>query len=166
MRFFQEDLRLLGARCRALGLPGEAGELLAMGRDGDGAGEESSPPAFSGRAAIEPLRARLTLARGQTAHLPVRVVNRSTRALRHGCFPFALSYHLLGPDGTMRQWDNARTWFDEPLRTGESRLMELTVQAPDEAGAYRLELDILWENVAWLKTLGNDAPVVELLVGA
>jgi hypothetical protein len=164
MRFFLEDLRLIGNRCRALGLDGEADRLFAIGRQATpGQGGVADPP-LTLRAVIEPLTAALNTQGGRTVRLPVRVVNESTLAFRYGCFPAALSYHLLSGDGTMRQWENARVWFDEPLRPRESRLMELAVQAPDHAGAYRLEVDILWENMTWLKALGNEAPLVELIV--
>jgi hypothetical protein len=40
----------------------------------------------------------------------------------------------------------------------------MAVAAPEATGAYRLEVDIVWEGVMWLKDDGNKTSIVDLTV--
>jgi hypothetical protein len=117
------------------------------------------------RALIEPkVSARLTARRREVLHLPVRIINQSDLTFGDGARPFGLSYHLLSEGGGMLRHDNPRTPFTPPLTLGAERTLDLSVSAPDEPGRYRIELDIVWENVMWLKDGGNPTSIVELSV--
>jgi SAM-dependent methyltransferase len=103
---------------------------------------------------------------GGTVRIPVRVVNRSTIpfAARPGAAPFGLSYHLRSDDGRELQFNNARSYFAQPLAPDEERIVDMAVDVPRIRGSYTLEADIVWEGITWLKDRGLDTPCLRLLV--
>jgi hypothetical protein len=113
-------------------------------------------------ARIEPAHHRVTAPAGETIVVPVHVTNTSRIPLTHGSAPFGLSYHLLGADHALRQFDHPRAWFVEPLAPGASRTLDVPVRVPDEPGGYELEFDIVWEGVLWMKDRGNPTALVQL----
>jgi predicted O-methyltransferase YrrM len=116
-------------------------------------------------ALIEPqLSVPLTAEPHGMLRLPVRVVNRSDLTFADGARPFGLSYHVLSEDGTMVRHDNPRTAFTAPLAPGAEQLLDLSLVAPELPGRYRLEVDIVWEHVMWLKDGGNPTAMVEMVV--
>ncbi len=62
---------------------------------------------------------------------------------------FALSYHWFRRDGTLVEWDGARTTIERPLEPGATEAVEARVHAPDRPGLYRLQWDLVEENVTW-----------------
>jgi hypothetical protein len=60
--------------------------------------------------------------------------------------------------------DHPRTFFAEPLPPGEERVVDLSIHVPPEPGEYLIEIDIVWEGVAWFKDKGNPTCIVELKV--
>jgi hypothetical protein len=103
---------------------------------------------------------------GGTIRIPVRVVNRSTFPFvaGPGSAPFGLSYHLLSDDGRDVQFNNARSYFAQPLAPDEERIVDLAVDVPKVRGSYKVEADIVWEGITWLKHRGLDTPSLRLLV--
>jgi len=103
---------------------------------------------------------------GGTIHIPVRVVNRSTIPFvaGPGAAPFGLSYHLLSDDGRDVQFNNARSYFAQPLAPDEERIVDMAVEVPKVLGRYNVEADIVWEGITWLKDRGLDTPRLRLLV--
>lgn len=117
------------------------------------------------RADIRPLGRRLQAARGEWIRLPVRVTNRSEIPFEGGDHSsFKLSYHLLSSDQRMLKFDNPRSSFDGPLSPGMQQVVELVIQAPDDAGSYKVEIDLVWEGVTWFKDRGNLTRAVDLIV--
>jgi len=108
----------------------------------------------------------LTASGGETIHVPVRVVNRSTVPFMASpdVAPFGLSYHLRSDDGLEVRFDNARSYFAQPLAPDEARIIDLAVAVPKTRGSYTVEADIVWEGITWLKDRGLDAPSLRLLV--
>lgn len=125
---------------------------------------ECSPQPDSLIARLEPLQKQIAIECGQTRELSVRVVNESRVPLGFGPASFGLSYHLFSHDGYLLRWDNERTWFRRALQTGEARDMQVAIAAPPDPGRYRVELDIVWEGVAWLKEKGSPTSTVDILV--
>ena len=99
----------------------------------------------------------ITASGGGTIHVPVRVVNRSRMPFAAGTgeAPIGLSYHLLSGDGRDVQFNNARSYFWEPLAPDEERIVQMPVDVP-EARAINAEADIVWEGITWLKNRGLD----------
>ena len=96
----------------------------------------------------------------------MRVVNRSTIPFvaGPGAAPFGLSYHLLSDDGRDVQFNNARSYFAQPLAPDEERIVDMAVEVPKVLGRYNVEADIVWEGITWLKDRGLDTPRLRLLV--
>jgi hypothetical protein len=64
----------------------------------------------------------------------------------------------------MLSHDNDRAWILDPLRPGDARTVALDVHAPSTPGRYKLEIDLVWEQVMWFKDVGNPTAVVQLIV--
>lgn len=113
------------------------------------------------RATIEPGMAAVKAAPGQALTIPVRVVNRTT--VDFG-WDIGLSYHLFASDGRVVRWDNPRSQFFPVLSPGAEQQVNLGIVAPEVQGAYTVELDMVWEGVAWFKDKGNRTSTVTLTV--
>ena len=113
------------------------------------------------RATIEPRLSTVSATRGQALTIPVRVVNRAT--VDFG-WDIGLSYHLFDSDGEVVRWENPRSQFYPVLPPGAEQHVNVGVVAPDVEGAYTLELDVVWEGIAWFKDQGNRTSTVTLTV--
>ena len=113
------------------------------------------------RATIEPRLSTVSATRGQAFTIPVRVVNRTT--VDFG-WDIGLSYHLFASDGEVVRFENPRSPFNPVLSPGAEQQINIGVVAPDVEGAYTLELDMVWEGVAWFKDKGNRTSTVTLTV--
>ena len=113
------------------------------------------------RAIIEPGTAAVRATRGQALTIPVRIVNRTT--VDFG-WSIGLSYHLFSSDGQLVRWDNPRNHFYPALSPGAEQRVDRGVVAPEAEGAYTLELDMVWEGIAWFKDKGNRTSTVTLTV--
>jgi len=116
---------------------------------------------FLMRAAIEPGTSTVSARRGQALTIPVRIVNQTS--VDFG-WSVGLSYHLFSSDGQLVRWDHPRSPFEPALPPGAERELSLGVVAPDVAGVYSLELDVVWEGVAWFKDKGNYTRTIALTV--
>jgi Methyltransferase domain len=113
------------------------------------------------RATIEPGMVALSATRGQALTIPVRVVNRTS--VDFG-WSIGLSYHVFSSDGRLVRWDNPRSHFYPVLSPGAEQQVNLGVIAPEAEGAYTLELDMVWEGIAWFKDKGNRTSTIALTV--
>jgi hypothetical protein len=113
------------------------------------------------RATIEPGMAAVTATRGQALTIPVRVVNQTTVDFGWG---IGVSYHVYASDGRLVEFNNPRSYFDPVLSPGAERQVNLGVVAPEAEGAYTLEVDVVWEGIAWFKDKGNRTSTVKLTV--
>ena len=110
--------------------------------------------------------AEMTAPSGGSIRVPVRVVNRSSIPFAAGVSdaPFGLSYHLLSGDGRDMQFNNARSYFWQPLAPDEERVVDINVDVPKVQGDYQVEPDIVWEGITWLKNRGLETPRLKLTV--
>jgi hypothetical protein len=113
------------------------------------------------RATIEPGTTAVSATRGQALTIPVRIVNRTSIDFGWG---IGLSYHLFSSDGRLVRWDNPRSHFYPVLSPGAEQLVDVGVVAPEAEGTYTLELDMVWEGIAWFKDKGNRTSTVTLTV--
>ena len=116
------------------------------------------------QAEFEPQLTKLRSKPGQTIDLPVKVTNKSIKAFPYGESEFGLSCHLLTNDESIFRYDNERSYFRSPLKPGESKMVELPVQAPNVSGSFIVELDIVWEGMLWFKESGNPTCKISLIV--
>jgi hypothetical protein len=87
---------------------------------------------------------------GETVTVPVRVVNRSGAAwTAAGGARVKLSYHWRTPAGEFVVRDGERSELPLPLAPGRAAAVALRVRAPERAGSYVLELEPVFEHVAW-----------------
>jgi len=163
MSLFMEDIRLLGSRAEKFLLQEESSLCAAMMK------EVYGPNAESGlllAAEIEPLVADLVVAPGMATTCPIRIANRSTISYRDGSWPVYLSYHLMSQSGQLLRHDNRRTKFDELLRPGEERVIDLEVEPIEIPGCYVLRVDLVLERITWFEAEGTEPGVVRLRVEA
>jgi hypothetical protein len=95
--------------------------------------------------------------------VPVTLVNTSSaRWPVRGAVRVAAAYHWLDEVGRVVVLDGPRTPLPGPVAPGEEVPLVVTVEAPAEPGRYQLELDLVFEHVAWFGQRGVEtyrAPV-------
>lgn len=74
-----------------------------------------------------------------------------------------LSYRWLTPEGEIVVENGLRTYPESPLPPGVEWSVEQQVQAPATAGSYLLELDLVYEMVAWF-SWNNEAATLRIPV--
>lgn len=94
----------------------------------------------------------------------VTISNTSGRVLGGGKSLLGVSYHILTENGGMLRYENDRVYLTEPIPPGHSRVVTLPVRPPDLPGRYVVEIDLVWEGVAWFKSLGNPTPAIPMTV--
>jgi hypothetical protein len=115
-------------------------------------------------AAFVPQVDSLVAQMNESIRLPVQVHNTSAIPFHCDGSRFGLSYHLLSSDGVVLEYDNRRKYFEDHLEPGAERLMALCIVAPAASGHYLIEIDLVWEGVAWFKDKGNPTRMVSLTV--
>ncbi|HVF49912.1 MAG TPA: DUF1698 domain-containing protein [Pyrinomonadaceae bacterium] len=66
-----------------------------------------------------------------------------------------LAAHLLDADGEDLHWYYAGAFLPHDLAPGEASGIEIRLRAPDAAGTYFLEFDMVSEHLAWFEDLGS-----------
>ena len=67
-------------------------------------------------------------------------------------------------DNLLIAQDYGRALLVADVAPGETTVVELTLNAPAEAGEYRVKLDMVDECVAWFEHVGSEAVIVPLTV--
>jgi SAM-dependent methyltransferase len=92
---------------------------------------------------------------GQTIYQTVRLKNISSHVWpvlsRH---PVTLSYHWLTQSQEIIR-DGLRTPLPCSLEPGQEIVLDCMIQAPETAGAYQLELDLVQEGISWFRDRGS-----------
>ncbi|MFO7979410.1 MAG: hypothetical protein R6V00_01080 [Candidatus Aminicenantes bacterium] len=100
---------------------------------------------------------------GERVEMDFELKNTGEKAWLHkgdeACF---FSYHLLGENGEMVQFDNRRILLPETVRPGESIQFSAVVPSPMSEGTYILEFDLLREGIAWFEDYGS--PTAEVIL--
>lgn len=102
----------------------------------------------------------LILRPNQDRIVSVRVKNTSQmvwNALREssGQHEVLLGNHWLLPNGSLLKLDDGRTSIPRMMSPQDEVILDLLIRAPETAGNYVLELDIVREQVAWFSEKGN-----------
>lgn len=91
-----------------------------------------------------------TMEAGEEVRFPVVVTNESEAPWpTKGAARVKLAYHWLDEGGRTVNYDGRRTDLKAPLLPGERLRQPLLVVAPEEPGRYVLEIDPVFEHVAW-----------------
>ena len=75
-----------------------------------------------------------------------------------------LAAHLLDEDGGDLAWYYAGAFLPRDLMPGDSASVEIAMRAPDAPGTYRVEFDMVAEQLAWFEDLGSAVLAHELRV--
>ncbi len=87
---------------------------------------------------------------GHFFDVTVKVANQSGKRIASlPPHPYHLSYHWINIHSGLIQWEGHRTPFAPALLSGTERLFKVAVQAPVEAGVYRLEVAAVQEGIRW-----------------
>ncbi len=101
-------------------------------------------------AAWRDVRSRRRVLAGQTFYVEAGLVNTSPAAWSGGgAARVRASYHWLDTEGRQVVFNGARTDLDLPVASGAETRIRIEVTAPERPGDYVLELDPLYEHVAW-----------------
>jgi phosphoglycerol transferase MdoB-like AlkP superfamily enzyme len=80
---------------------------------------------------------------------------------------YSVSYHWLGTTGEPVAWDGRRSALPDRVDAGATISMEAVVAAPAVPGAYRLQWDVVQEQVRWLSEVdASPPPQIPVLVRA
>jgi SAM-dependent methyltransferase len=136
-------------------------------------------PAAAAQASIEPPATKLRCAPGALVPLHVIVRNSGTQlwpalAEDDGSYSVRLGNHWFGRGGwrfsklhwRLHAFDDARAALQHDVGPGEVVGIGLLVTAPIEPGTYRLELDMVQENVRWFAQAGSPIAQIEVQVDA
>ncbi|MEM7051535.1 MAG: methyltransferase domain-containing protein [Acidobacteriota bacterium] len=151
---------------------GFTGELLAQHfiliYKGEPQPTTRRPGWLAAEIAVETATAPLIASAGEELQLDCRLRNRGdTRWIAGGARERAGDTRLgarlqkPGEDG-LRDW--ARAPLPQDIAPGGEAAVTLTLRAPDEAGSYRVVLDLVAEQVAWFADRGSPTTVLELEV--
>ncbi len=69
-----------------------------------------------------------------------------------------VSYHWRTEQGAILIKEGARSALPETIRGGQKVELALHIDAPDQPGCYRLELDLIREGVTWFSEAGSPGP--------
>lgn len=101
------------------------------------------------------VRVRSRVPAGATFYADVRLVNTSPSSWDGtGAATVRLAYHWLAADGGVPVADGARTHLPGPVAPGGEARILVKVEAPEAPGRYVLELDPVFEHVAWFSDRG------------
>jgi glycosyltransferase involved in cell wall biosynthesis/SAM-dependent methyltransferase len=107
---------------------------------------------------------------GTAKKLSVTVKNLSAETWpapsQAGRFPVRLGNHWRDANNRMLINDDARAELPHAVKPGEEVTLSLSVTVPGIAGAYRLELDLVQEMVAWFGGKGSATLTLDLAVKA
>lgn len=110
-----------------------------------------------------------SLRRGQRTNLTVRVKNISSAEwpmrgrIGDGMYQVNLGDHWFRAERKEVRVDE-RSFLPKAVKPGEDVNMQFTLIAPDEAGEFTVELDIVQEGVAWFREKGSQPARLKIKV--
>ena len=103
--------------------------------------------------------AQMTVGRRVTAEVTVKNTSKNvwpSKPNEKGRNAVNLSYHWIDRKGTVVVFDGLRTPLPKDVQPGESVQLRATIQPPDRAGQYTLEVTLVQESVAWFPERDGD----------
>ena len=150
---YQVELDLVDENVAWFGQSGSPTTRLAV--EVDRLAEQDEPDAL--RARLETASARVSALPGTLVELLVRATNEGRQAWPGPSEErtVRLAGHLLGPTGDVLAPDYVRTGLQARVEPGGSVELAARFRAPLDAGAYRLKLDLVLEQVCWFEQRGS-----------
>jgi uncharacterized protein YcfL len=102
---------------------------------------------------------QMTVGRRVTAEVTVKNTSKSkwpSKSNEKGRNAVNLSYHWLDRKGAVVVFDGLRTPLPNDVEPGQSVRLKATIQPPDGAGQYTLEITLVQERVAWFPERDGD----------
>ena len=108
----------------------------------------------------------VTAKASESVWVPMVATNKSTVSWdsKDKEHPVLISYHLFDAKGDLVEYNNVRTPFNRIIRTYDSALVDLKIDAPSKKGEYYVEVDIVKEKVTWFKNKGSKTVLIPLSV--
>jgi uncharacterized protein YcfL len=103
--------------------------------------------------------AQMTARRTATADITIKNTSKnkwSSKSNDKGRNAVNLSYHWFDRKGAVVVFDGLRTPLPNDVQPGESVQLRATIQPPDRAGQYTLEVTLVQETVAWFPERNGD----------
>ena len=103
--------------------------------------------------------AQMTVGRRVTAEVTVKNTSKNmwpSKPNEKGRNAVNLSYHWFDRKGAVVVFDGLRTPLPHDVQPGESVQLRATIQPPDRAGQYTLEVTLVQETVAWFPERDGD----------
>lgn len=116
------------------------------------------------RAAYE-VKSELHARPNQVIETPLLLTNTGARTWEPcSDTPFQMSYHLYDTEGEAITYDGLRSELPDRVGPGESVEIMGSVAAPAEPGTYRVEWDLLQEEITWFSWKGTPTASSRLIV--
>ena len=139
---------------------------IGVFRKGDYAVTSLNPRAHLAR--ITPSVLQLAARSGEVVRVTVRVENQSETVWlekgRRGRGYVRLGAHLLDNESLVVDDDYGRAALPRDVAKGDAVDVELQLEAPDKAGVYTIELDMVNEGICWFAQQGSHTARVNLEV--
>jgi SAM-dependent methyltransferase len=108
-----------------------------------------------------------TVAPGELIRVRVAVTNASDTVWHDDeARLINVASHWLRADGAMHVHDGLRAKLPVPLAPGGTATVDLEAVAPEQAGVYCLQVDVVQEGVAWFAAFGSSPAEIAVAVGA
>jgi hypothetical protein len=109
--------------------------------------------------------AELNLREGATQNIDVVITNRGALTWQPtGAKPFLLGARWQTADGRRELAEHSLWPLPQPVPAGESQTLVVTLEAPEQSGAYRLVWDMLHQDVNWFDARGDAQTVTQVTV--
>ncbi len=75
-----------------------------------------------------------------------------------------VSYHILDSNGKIILQDGERTGLPEAVKSGQKVSLDMNIKAPESEENYKVEIDMVHENVTWFGQKGSKTLTIDLEV--
>ena len=137
---------------------------IGCGRGGSGSHRLSE---FNVQFGDHNIPAQMTAGQTVTADVAVKNTSKNTwpsKPDEKGHKVVNLSYHWLDRRSNVVVFDGLRTPLPHDVGAGESVQLKASIQAPDRAGQYKLEVTLVQEAVAWFPERNGDKLTIPVVV--
>lgn len=108
---------------------------------------------------------KLIMHPGETGKIKLKVKNTGTMTwIPQKEKSISASYHILDNNDKVILQDGIRTEIPNVVKSGEEIPIDMDFMAPDTEGNYKVEVDMVHENVTWFSQKGSKTLFIDLEV--